>query len=47
MIIVALQIIKFILLCCLPDCVSFGASVIWIIVEVIIVLGLGISTLET
>ena len=46
MILVILQIVKFILLCCMRRCVSFGLSVIWIAVELLIVLGLSISTLD-
>ena len=46
MVIVVIQIIKFILLCCLKRCVTFTASVIWILIEVIVVLGLAIATLE-
>ena len=45
-IIVALQLIKFVLLCCMSRCVSFGMAVIWILLELLIVLGLSISTLD-
>ena len=45
-IVVTLQLVKFILLCCCRSCVSFGQAVIWIIVEAVLVLGLAISTLE-
>ena len=37
---------KFVLLCCLKRCVSFTVSVIWIIIEALIVLGLAISSLR-
>ena len=45
-ILVLLQIIKFVLLCCMSRCVTFTHAVIWIIIEAIIVLGLAISTLN-
>ena len=46
LIIVLLQLIKFFMLCCFKQCVNFTISVIWILIEVVIVLGLAISTLE-
>ena len=45
-ILVCLQIIKFVLLCCMARCVNFSVSVIWIIIEAVIVIGLAISTLK-
>ena len=46
LVIVLLQLIKFVLLCCLRQCVTFGTAVIWIVVEVVLVLGFSISTLN-
>ena len=46
MIIVVLQIVKFVLLCCLRRCVTFNTAVIWIGVEAILCLGLSITTLD-
>jgi hypothetical protein len=46
LIIVCLQLVKFVLLCCLRQCVTFGTAVIWIVFEVVLVLGLSISTLD-
>lgn len=46
LLIVVLQIVKFILLCCLRRCVSFSVAVNWIIVEAVLVLGLAIATLD-
>ena len=45
-ILVLLQLIKFVLLCCMNRCVNFKHSVIWILVEAVLVLGLAISTLD-
>ena len=45
LVVVLLQTIKFVLLCCLRQYVSFAIAVIWIAVEAILVLGLSISTL--
>ena len=45
-VIVCLQLVKFVMLCCLHRCINFGTSVIWIVVEAIIVFGLSISTLN-
>ena len=39
----AIQIIKFIGLCCCHNCISFGTNLIWIAVELVIVIILGIS----
>ena len=46
LILVLLQIIKFILLCCMRQCVTFGTAVLWIAIEAVIVLSLAISTLD-
>lgn len=46
LIVVVLQLIKFILLCCLSRCISFGLAIVWIVLELVIVLGLSISTLD-
>ena len=46
LIIVCMQLIKFVLLCCMTNCVQFSVAVIWIIIEAVLVLGLGISTLD-
>ena len=45
----AIQIVKFLGLCCCHSCVSFGVNFIWIGIELLIVLILGVSsvTLET
>ena len=45
-ILVLLQLIKFVLLCCMHRCVTFTQSIIWILVEAVLVLGLAISTLD-
>lgn len=45
-VIVVLQIVKFVFLCCLKRCISFQTLVIWICVEAILCLGLAISTLK-
>lgn len=45
-VIVTLQVVKFILLCCLRSCVTFGQAVAWILLEALICLGLAISTLQ-
>ena len=45
MVVVLLQTIKFVLLCCLRSHVSFAVAVVWIAVEAVLVLGLAISTL--
>ena len=47
LVIVLLQLIKFILLCCMRRCVSFNTAVIWIGVEAVLCLGLGFSTLSS
>lgn len=46
LVIIFLQTIKFILLCCLRQCVTFNTAVIWIGVEAILVLILAIITLD-
>ena len=46
MVIVVLQIVKFVLLCCLRRCVTFSCALIWIGAEALICLGLAISTLD-
>ena len=46
LILVCLQLVKFVLLCCMRDCVDFSVAVIWILVEAVLVLGLAISTLQ-
>ena len=43
---VVIQVFKFIGLCCCTSCIPFGVNFIWIGIELIIVIGLGISTLE-
>ena len=45
-VIICLQIVKFILLCCLRRCVTFNTAVIWIGLEAVICLGLAITTLD-
>ena len=45
-ILVLLQLIKFVLLCCMYRCVTFTYATIWILVEAVLVLGLAISTLN-
>lgn len=45
-IVVLLQIVKFVLLCCMSRCVTFTQSVVWILFEAVLVLGLAISTLN-
>ena len=45
-ILVLLQIVKFILLCCLSRCVTFTHAIVWILLEALIVIGLAISTLD-
>ena len=44
-VILVLQIVKFVLLCCLKHCVTFGQAIAWVILEAFICLGLAISTL--
>ena len=46
LLIVVLQTVKFILLCCLRRCVSFSVAVNWIIVEAVLVLGLAIAPIS-
>lgn len=45
-IIVAIQLIKFIFNCCCTQCITFGTQIIWIIAELLIALALGISQLS-
>ena len=45
-ILVGLQLIKFVLLCCMTSCVTFTHAIVWIIFEFLLVLGLAISTLN-
>ena len=42
-IVTGIQIFKFILLCCCTRCISFGASIIWMGIELIIVIILGLT----
>ena len=46
MVLVLLQLIKFVLLCCMRSCITFGTATIWIVVEAVLVIGLSISTLD-
>ena len=45
-IIIVIQVVKFIFNCCCTQCITFGTQIIWIIVEFIIALALGISQLN-
>ena len=45
-IILVLQIVKFVLLCCLKHCVTFGQAIAWVVLEAFICLGLAITTLQ-
>ena len=45
LIIVVIQLVKFVLRCCLKKCITFSASVIWILIEALVVQALAISTL--
>ena len=45
LVLVLLQLIKFILLCCMRECVSFNTAVLWMVLEALLCLGFGISTL--
>ena len=46
MVIILIQIVKFVLLCCMKNCVTWIISLIWIALEALIVDGLAIVTLR-
>ena len=45
-IMLVLQLVKFVILCCLRSCVTFGQAIAWIILEALICIALAISTLR-
>ena len=45
-ILISIQVFKFIFNCCCTSCMSFGTQIVWILVEFVIVLALGISQLN-